>query len=222
MREDILENTFYLKSPQQQKRYLLLLALTALLLNLTLGLLFFVAGMPLLICLTLWATLQILAPFFDVPQMVKKGDLIYFSPLLLAEKENKRAMVLHGGTLFDYHFTINKAWSSKRKTNYVIQQYLLGLLHLVENKPDGLILTGTSYVLNTKTAERLGFKQISTLPLQKLILTLNAINLMVSASKIKGRWVMPPIFRTNSYSATVKEIKANADFIRALIKRLEY
>ncbi len=221
MREDILENTFYLKSPQQ-KRYLLLLALKALLLNLALGLLFFVAGMPLLIGLTIWATLQILAPFFDVPQMVKNGNLIYFSPLFLVEKESKGAMVLHGGTLFDYHFTINKAWSSKRKTNYVIQQYLLGLLHLVENKPDDLILTGTSYVLNTKTAERLGFKKIPSLALQRLILMLNAINLTVSASKIKGRLVVPPISRTNSYSATVKDIKANADFIRALIKRLEY
>nr|WP_297349801.1 hypothetical protein [uncultured Glaciecola sp.] len=216
-----MENTFYLKSPQQ-KRYLLLLALKALLLNLALGLLFFVAGMPLLIGLTIWATLQILAPFFDVPQMVKNGNLIYFSPLFLVEKESKGAMVLHGGTLFDYHFTINKAWSSKRKTNYVIQQYLLGLLHLVENKPDDLILTGTSYVLNTKTAERLGFKKIPSLALQRLILMLNAINLTVSASKIKGRLVVPPISRTNSYSATVKDIKANADFIRALIKRLEY
>lgn len=216
-----LENTFYSKSPQQQKQYLVVLACKALLLNMGIFLVLFLLGLPIvLVVISIWASLQVLAPFYDVPAMVKAGKLIYHSPLFLAEKATKNGITLHGGSLFDYHFTINKAWSAKRKTNFVIQQYLVGLLNLVETTQDDVVLTGTSYVLNTSTAERLGFKKVRTHSGQTIILFLNAINLMCSASIIKGRWVMPPIYKVNSYQGTVKDIKDNQDFIRALIKRL--
>ena len=215
-----MENAFYLKEPHQQNRYLTRLALKAVLINVAIGGLFFIVGQPFLVAFSLWISLQILAPFYDVPAMVKSGKMAYCSPLLLAEKETKGQIVLHGGTLFDYHFTINKAWNAKQKTSFVIQQYLLGLLKLIETKQDDIVLTGTSYILNARTAERLGFKQVPTNGVQKIILYFNAINLMVSASMIKGRWVIPPINRVNTYRATVSDIKANKKFIQSLAQKL--
>jgi hypothetical protein len=37
-------------------------------------------------------------------------------------------MVIHGGTLFDYYFTLDKNSSSRQRKIFILQQYLEGLL----------------------------------------------------------------------------------------------
>jgi hypothetical protein len=50
--------------------------------------------------------------------LVKKGKTKYYSKLLLAENENNNVMVIHGGTLFDYYFTLYKTLHLDKKKFY--------------------------------------------------------------------------------------------------------
>ena len=42
---------------------------------------------------------------------------------------------IHGGTLFDYVFVIDQKMNGKQRTNFIIQQYLEGLLNLIVSIP---------------------------------------------------------------------------------------
>jgi hypothetical protein len=63
-------------------------------------------------------------------------------------------MVIHGGTLFDYYFTLDKNSSSRQK-NFILQQYLEGLPDNCGKKGQNLQIKATTYILNERTGKKI-------------------------------------------------------------------
>ncbi|MDW5290343.1 hypothetical protein R6X41_16085 [Formosa sp. PL04] len=94
------------------------------------------SGFNFLICFSIVVTLSIIAPFFDIPTLKRKGKLIYYSSLFIAEKEKKGLIIIHGGSLFDYIFVLDKSFNGKQSTNFILQKYLEGCrLLLIFRRP---------------------------------------------------------------------------------------
>ncbi|MBW8241592.1 hypothetical protein K1F50_02185 [Muricauda oceani] len=188
-----------------------------------------------LICWLAWATqfyflaviailaiLTLVAPFIDVPTMKKSGKLRYHSLLMLSEKPKDGVIKIHGGTLFDYVFVIDKKMGGNQRRSFIIQQYLEGLLHLLEHtdlEPDTTI-RGTSYIINKRTAKRLGFTVVPTDFLQKMILAYNYLNVLVTYSMAKGKLSFPKISKTITFEATLKDIGQKKEFLINLNEKL--
>jgi hypothetical protein len=87
-----------------------------------------------LICVSIAISLSIIASFFDNPALKKQGKLIYYSTLFVAGKEEKGIIKIHGGSLFDYVFVIDKTLSAKQRINFILQKYLEGILSLIAKR----------------------------------------------------------------------------------------
>ena len=106
-----------------------------------------------------------------MPQGRKKGNLIYYTSLFITEKEKNGRIIIHGGTLFDYYYMIDRNWKGKQRIRFILSQYILGLVKLSESfsekEAEKITLEGTSYILNDRTAEKLGFRRKETNLLQQ-------------------------------------------------------
>ena len=179
--------------------------------------------LPLIICIPIM--LSLIAPFFDVPALKKSGDLVYYSPLFLAEKQKKDKITIHGGTLFDYVFVIDRELNGRRRMNFILQQYLEGLDRLIdclhkENSGD-LTIQGTSYILNERTAQKLGFQVVQTDFLQRCILIYNYFNLLVANSIAKGKWTFPKLGETKTFEAKLYDLIQRRELIKSLDEKLK-
>lgn len=185
----------------------------------------FLSGFYLLSLLAFSITLSIIAPFFDTPSGIKRGKLIYYSSLFLAEPEKKGEIKIHGGTLFDYVFVLDKKMSGNTRTRFILQKYLEGLLNLMadyeEKANKEIMITGTSYILNKRTANKLGFRLVTTDPVQKLILIYNYFNLLISNSIAKGKLSFPNINRIITVEASLDELCQNKTYITLFYERLK-
>ncbi|MBZ9629552.1 hypothetical protein LB465_02080 [Salegentibacter sp. LM13S] len=169
--------------------------------------------------------LSILAPFIDTPQGKKQDKLIYYSPLFITEKDKNGKIIIHGGTLFDYYYVIDRNWNGKQRIRFILKQYILGLLNLSEsfneNEADEITLEGTSYILNERTAEKLGFQKKRTNFLQQFILTYNYFQILLANSIAKDKLSFPAIGKVNTYTVTLSAIKQNKNFLKQLADKLE-
>lgn len=169
--------------------------------------------------------LTLLAPFIDTPQGKKQGKLIYYTPLFIAEKEKNEKIIIHGGTLFDYYYMIDRNWKGKQRIRFILNQYILGLIELgdsySEKEAEKISLEGTSYILNDRTAEKLGFQKQRTNLLQKIILFYNYVQILLANSIAKGKLSFPAIGRLNTFTAPLSAIKANKAYLKKLAKKLE-
>ncbi len=151
--------------------------------------------------------------------------MIYYSSLFIAEKEEKGIIIIHGGSLFDYVFAIDKRFSGKQRTNFILQQYLEGILNLMDtcdkNHNTSAKIRGTTYVLNDRTAEKIGLKVVQTDFIQKLILTYNYVNLLISNSIAKRKISFPKMSNIKTFESTIDELMKRRDFIGALNDKLK-
>jgi len=112
-----------------------------------------------------------------------------------------------------------------QRTIFIIQQYLQGLLNLIEvnekNKVDDLIIRGTSYIIKERTAQRLGFKVIKTDYIQKLILIYNFFNVLITYSIAKGKLSFPKLKETKTFETKLNELVDRKVFIRNLNEKLK-
>lgn len=198
-----MKHKFYLKTKKEQRQAQFKLAGVAIFLNLLLLLLLWAIGLPILGLLCISITLTIVAPFFDVPSLVKQGQLIYYSPLFLIEKEKDGVITIHGGTLFDYYYVIDRKLNGTQRTNLILKGYLDGLLHLIEEyerkAPNSIKIKGTSYIINERTASKIGLKKVETNWLQRFILSFNYFNLTTSYSLAKAKLSFPNLNNTHSF-----------------------
>ena len=173
-----------------------------------------------------WAVLTIIAPFVDVPSMKKSGKLIYHSSLFLTEKPKNGKIRIHGGTLFDYVFVIDSEMKTRERTLFILQQYVEGLLDLIDTykneKPDHITITGTSYIINKRTAERAGFTIAPVDGIQKLILIYNYCNVLLTYSIAKGKLSFPNINQTITFTASLRDIMEKRNLLTALNKKLKH
>jgi len=220
-----LEHGFYIRPKNEQCRIQFLIGFSALI---AVGLALVISvktGFYLLVILFFSITLSIIAPFFDTPALKKSGNLIYYSPLFLSEKPKKGVIKIHGGTLFDYVFVIDRRMSGKQRTNLIVQQYLEGLLNLIEEnengKPENVRIRGTSYIINARTAQRIGFRIVPTDYIQKVILTYNYFNLLISYSIAKGKLSFPKLRETKTFETNLNELVRRKGVISSLNKKLK-
>ena len=135
-----MNHRFYLKSVKKQKQIQIAIALISLFTNLCILGLCMLIGMYFLPLISAFLTLSIIAPFFDVPSLKKSGKLLYYSPLFIAEKEKNGLIIIHGGSLFDYLFAIDNRLNGAERTNFILQNYLEGVLNLIEANEKKAIL----------------------------------------------------------------------------------
>ncbi|OIQ30858.1 MAG: hypothetical protein BM564_01205 [Bacteroidetes bacterium MedPE-SWsnd-G2] len=218
-----MNHRFYNKNKKEQNRILMLIAICSLLIVFFSGLISFYSNIYFIAIFTIAIVLSIIAPFFDMPSLKKSGKMIYYSPLFITEKPKNGVIKIHGGTLFDYYFVIDKKRNGKQRTNFIIQQYLQGLLLLLEqheNEPE-IKIQGTSYIINKRTAEKLGFKIIETDILQKIILAYNYFNILISNSIAKNKLSFPNLKETKTFETTFKQLRERKDYIVQLNNTLK-
>ncbi|WP_439490089.1 hypothetical protein [Algoriphagus sp.] len=220
-----LKHGFYLKPKKEQAQIQILIGFFTLLL--------IIGGVAICWKTSFWLPfffsvpilLSVVAPFFDVPALKKSGDLIYYSALFLAEKPKNGKITIHGGSLFDYVFVIGRNLDGKPRTNLIIQQYLEGLIKVLDHhskeNPANFTIRGTSYILNERTARKIGFQIVQTDFLQRIILIFNYFNLMLTYSIAKGKWSWPSVVETKTFEANLFDLMEKRDFIQKLKESLE-
>ncbi|WP_229664920.1 hypothetical protein [Polaribacter pacificus] len=149
--------------------------------------------------------------------------MIYYSPLFLSETPKKGLVKIHGGTLFDYCFVIDRKMNGKQRTDFIIQQYLEGLLSFIEaHKNDQqLKVRGTSYIINDRTAKKIGFKIVKTDLLQKFILVYNYFNILISNTIAKNKLSFPNLNKTRTFEANISQLIERKEYIDKLNQSLK-
>jgi hypothetical protein len=218
-----MNHPFFNKNKKEQNRILIVIAicyLTIILLSIIISI---YSGIYLIGILIFAITLSIIAPFFDMPSLKKSGRMIYYSPLFITEKPKDGLIKIHGGTLFDYYFVIEKKMNGKQRTDFIIQQYLDGLLHLIQKYENDkkMKISGTSYIINKRTAEKIGFEIVETDILQKLILTYNYFNILISNSIAKNKLTFPNLNKTESFESNISQLLERKEYIEKLNKSLK-
>lgn len=220
-----MEHKFYQKSKKEQNQIFATIAIATILILIIAIFIALKLNLRLTGILIFAIVLSIIAPFFDMPSLKKSGKMIYYSPLFITEKPKNGTIKIHGGTLFDYYFVIDKTLNGKQRTDFIIQQYIQGLLCLMEkhgNESD-MKIRGTSYILNPRTAEKLGFTVTRTDILQRFILTYNYFNILISNSIAKNRLSFPKLNNTITFETDFKQLAQHKDYIyklnNTLIKR---
>lgn len=220
-----MQHNYYLKSRKEQNQIQIKIGLVALFFNLIVLALSILTGLHLLLLISITITLSIIAPFLDTPKLKKTGKLIYYSTLFIAEKEKNGEIIIHGGSLFDYVFVINKNLNGTQRTKFILQKYLEGILNLMEtcekNNNTSVKIKGTSYILNERTANKLGLKIIKTDYIQKLILTYNYVNILISNSIAKRKISFPKISNIRTFESELNELIERKEFIQELNSQLK-
>lgn len=221
-----MKHRFYTKTEKEQNKILLLIGFGAFIVILSFLFISFKTGFYLIGILVLSIVLSIVAPFFDTPSLKKSKKLIYHSLLFLSEKPKNGVIIIHGGTLFDYVFVLDKKMNGRQRTKFILQQYLQGLLNLIEqyefnNKNGNLKVRGTSYIINESTAERIGFRINKTDFIQKLIITFNYFNILISSSIAKDKLSFPNLNDTKTFEATLNDLVERKEYIRNLNNKLK-
>lgn len=217
-----MNHPFYNKNKKAQNKFLFQLGLASLLIIIIAVLLSWYTGLYLIIIVIFPILLSIIAPFFDMPSLKKTSRITYYSPLFIAEQEKKGLIKIHGGTLFDYYFVIDKTLNGIQRTNFIIKQYLKGMLQFIEAHKDNpqLKICGTSYIINKRTAEKMGFEVIETDGLQQLIMLLNYANITLSNSIAKHKLAFPKLKNTKTFEAELSQLLVKKDYIEKLYRSL--
>lgn len=158
--------------------------------------------------------------FIDIPLGQRNGVFTYHSSLLFTSKEQDGIIEIHGGTLFDYFFTLNTAQSKRERKKIIICTYLDGLLNLIDYCEAGgkqdLRLKATSYVLNERTAARVGFTKSKQDYFQALTVTLNILPILGAYFYTNSGSGFPNIFRVQTFEASVQDVINRKENIRRL------
>ncbi|SFW14457.1 hypothetical protein SAMN02927921_00250 [Sinomicrobium oceani] len=217
-----MDHRFYTMSVSEQNRLQVVIAVSAFVFVIFTILIAVQSGIYLIGILSFAVTLSVVAPFFDTPALKKRGKLVYYSPLFIAEKPEKGIIKIHGGTWFDYYFVIDKEMNGKQRTRFILRNYLQGLLNLIEEFEDSgeMKVRGTSYIINERTAEKLGFRTVETDFVQKVILVYNYFNILISSSMAKRRISFPALRKIRTFEADIRHLAECKEVIRNLNDRL--
>ncbi len=220
-----MNHKYYLKSNKQQNQIQIKIGAVSLFFNLIVLTLSIFSGLYILISLSVVITLSIIAPFFDIPSLKKKGKLIYYSSLFIVEKEKNGVIIIHGGSLFDYIFVIDKKLNGKQRTAFILQKYLEGLLSLIDfcekNNNTSVKIKGTTYILNDRTAGKIGLTIIKTDLVQRLILAFNYVNILISNSIAKRQISFPNLNNIKTFESELSELILRKEFILELNNKLK-
>ena len=125
--------------------------------------------------------------------------------------------------MFDYYFVIDRKMNGAQRTNFIIQQYVEGLLSFLEAHKDDtrLKIRGTSYIINERTAEKMGFEMVETDILRKALLMYNYFNVLVSNSIAKNKLSFPNLKKTRTFEADISRLTERKEYIERLNQALK-
>lgn len=219
-----MTHRFYQKTESEQKKFLWITGALLCLICIAILAVLYLSGIYLLIFLLPMAIL-ITAPFIDLPMGKKSGKFIYYSPFFITEKEQDNRITVHGGTLFDYYFTISPDMKGRERTQFVLYGYITGLINFIsEHEKEGkekLYIRGTSYIINPRTAARFGFQPVQNDILQILTLLFNYVPITISYSFLKQKLWFPNISDIQTYEGTYSEIAAHKEELIQLKHRIK-
>jgi hypothetical protein len=219
------DNRFYNKSRAQQNKIQLYIALSATLIAIVFIVIGIYTGLYIIPIVIISITISIIAPFFDTPSLVKNGKLKYLSSFVLAEERKGKKITLHGGTLFDYVFTLEDTSNGNQRTKIILMEFTKGILRLIEeheNKQDDqLIIRGTSYIVNEKTIKKFGFNKVKTSFIQTIILLFNYSNLLLSISFVKRKLTFPRLSNIITFEADLIQLSQKREYIKSLYDKLK-
>lgn len=219
-----IPHSFYSKTKQQQRFFIfkiICLALLCFFISIVIAYATTLYFFPFII---LPVIISIIAPFIDVPSLKATKKITYYAPLFIAEKEKNKRIKIHGGTLLDYCFTINKNSNARERTRFILYNYIEGLLKLVEeletNSKTQYIIQGTSYIINERTANKIGLKRTKQDGIQLLILLFNYPLLTLTYSITKTKLSFPNYRTVATYEGKVSDILAHKKSLLLLRDKL--
>jgi len=219
-----MEHRFFQKPESNQRKILFFLGSLLFLFCLIIVLVAYLTGFYLLGALIPIAIL-IAAPFFDLPAGKKNGSFKYYSPFLITEPKKDGLVIFHGGTLFDYYYTLSPDIEGRERIRYVLYGYVLGFLRFIseheKSDSEDVTIRGTSYIINPRTASRFGLEPVQKDFLQILILLFNYIPLTLSNSFLKQKLSFPKLFNVQTYEGNLEQLAAQKDELLLLKRRLQ-
>ena len=219
-----MKHRFFSKNEEEQKRLLWKTGLALLVTSIAILAISYFTGFYFLVFL-IPVVILIAAPFIDLPMGKKSGKFIYYSPLFITEEERNNRVIVHGGTLFDYVYTIKPEMQKRKRTEFVLYGYIKGLINFIsehenQNK-DNLKIRGTSYIINRRTARRFGLQPVQKDFIQIVLLLFNYIPITLSYSFLKQKFQLPKMSDVQTYEGTLSEIAAHKEELIQLKNRLK-
>ena len=160
--------------------------------------------------------------FSIAPLMRLTGFLNYYSPMLLVVRTAYNEWELHNGTTFDY--ILNMKWKQKGAdaSKFIMINYLKGLLKIIneieEKKVSNEItILGISYIINKKTAERLGFTVEKPGVYRRLLFFIDYFTLFLMYSFSKGKIAFPNIFKVKKVRISGNKLVASKEKIKQVM-----
>lgn len=163
--------------------------------------------------------------FCIAPLMKLIGTYEYLSPMMLVFSPKKEHYDLHSGTGFDYLFVMRNVPAGKATESKLLQYFCEGFLEIIrriENGelPEGIKVTGTSYFMSERSAQRLGFKIGKKNWFLISNLYLNIIDLFWMYSRSKGKLSIPALNQAKSIETTGKDLLPRKEYIEKLHEHL--
>jgi len=105
----------------------------------------------------------------------------------------------------------------------VFTAYIDGLLKLIERyqgqQPTDISIKATSYILNVRTANKIGLKRVRTDMIQSFILYYNFVNLTCAMSLLNKKLTWPKMQKIFTFEGKLDTLIEKKDELLALQKR---
>ena len=152
--------------------------------------------------------------FFGAPFAKLSGLHKYLSPMLLVNSASDKKYEIHNGTTFDYLMVMNNVKSGPEFSKKMLVYYLEGLLKIVEKietneLSENVLIQGSSYFFNERTAKKLGFKLSKTNVVIKINMLINYLDLIWMYSLSQGRLTFPNLINMQTVSVKGKHLVMN-------------
>jgi hypothetical protein len=153
------------------------------------------------------------------------GVYRYHSAMLKVTIRTTRVYEIHGGTPFDYVLHLRWRDRGAPAARHILISYLEGLLDIADcvargELPASIRITGTSYFFREASAARLGFAlEKPTLRLRANLL-LHLLDLTLLYSFARGRWALPPVWRTRNAVISGAGLLERRSSIESMIRLL--
>lgn len=167
--------------------------------------------------------LSVFASFIVIPMARKREKLLCFSSSLSRSALKNNKMQLHGGTLFDYYYTLSIGKSEGRNRNIILYSYLDDLLNFLKNfsmHPDNIIIQAKAYLINPSNAALTGFKIFPNQFISKIIIRLHYFPITSSYSPAVGNLSFPSTWHLISYVCHLGELRKNQPKLEIISKQI--
>ena len=160
--------------------------------------------------------------FFGAPIAKLSGIHKYLSPMLLVNLASDKKYEIHNGTTFDYLMVMNNVKSGPEFSKKMLVYYLEGLIKIIEKietneLSENVLIQGSSYFFNERTAKKLGFKLSKTNVAIKINMLVNYLDLIWTYSLSQGRLTFPNLINMQTVSVKGKHLVMKKTKLNELI-----